>query len=90
METQKDSRRERHLKFCDEFDRWISRLSKNIEEAYKDIKRDIGDFFKDSDDEITNYYSSLTDKSLLDREIEFVENIRKTVEEHENKRIAKV
>ena len=65
VERQKDSRRERHLKFCDEFDRWVSRLSKNLEEAYKDIKRDITDFFSESDTQITSYYETLTDEALL-------------------------
>ncbi|CAD8079070.1 unnamed protein product [Paramecium primaurelia] len=90
IERQKDTRREKHLKFCDEFEKWVNRLNKNLEEAYKDIKRDITDFFSESDQQITNYYQTLTDEALLKREIEFVESIHSTVNAHREKRETKV
>ncbi|CAK83011.1 unnamed protein product (macronuclear) [Paramecium tetraurelia] len=90
IERQKDNRREKHLKFCDEFEKWVNRLNKNLEEAYKDIKRDITDFFSESDQQITNYYQTLTDEALLKREIEFVESIHSTVNAHREKRETKV
>ena len=57
-------------------------MTKNIDEAYKDIKRDIFEFFENSDKEINNYYDSLTDEALLKREIDFMDILKKTVSEH--------
>lgn len=68
----------------------MSRLTKNLEEAYKDIKRDITDFFSESDNQITSYYETLTDEVLLEREIDFVEIIHTTVKSHREKRETKV
>lgn len=46
---QKESRRERHIKATKEFEKWVERLTKNIDEAYKEIKSDVIGFFEDSD-----------------------------------------
>ena len=46
---QKESRRERHLLSNKEFEKWETRLTKNLDEAYKDIKKDVIGFFEDSD-----------------------------------------
>ncbi|KAM3127171.1 hypothetical protein pb186bvf_020726 [Paramecium bursaria] len=90
VETQKESRRDRHIKLQNEFERWVNRLTKNIDEAYKDIKRDIFEFFENSDKEINNYYDSLTDEALLKREIDFMDILKKTVSEHKQKRDSKI
>lgn len=46
---QKESRRDRHILSCKEFEKWETRLTKNLDEAYKDIKRDVIGFFEESD-----------------------------------------
>lgn len=49
---QRESRRERHLQTLVEFEEWIENLFKDTENNYEDIKYDIQDYFKESDQEI--------------------------------------
>jgi DNA-binding ferritin-like protein (Dps family) len=49
LAKQKESRRERHITANKEFEKWVDRLTKNIDEAYKEIKKDVIGFFEESD-----------------------------------------
>ena len=46
---QRESRRDRHIQQYKEFEKWVERLNKNLDEAYKDIKKEVVDFFENSD-----------------------------------------
>lgn len=92
---QKESRRDRHIHSNKEFEKWETRLTKNLDEAYKDIKRDVIGFFEESDlscfflifiIEINEYYSSLTDTALVGCEIDFLDELNKIISEHKIER----
>lgn len=87
---QKESRRDRHIKATKEFEKWVERLTKNIDEAYKDIRQDVIGFFEESDHAINAYYESLTDDKLLSREIEFIDDLKNIIHDHKSRRDDKV
>ena len=77
ISRQRESRRDRHIQQYNEFEKWVERLNKNLDEAYKDIKKDVIDFFENSDKckvwliiilAIIKYYDNLSDEELIKQE----------------------
>ena len=71
---------------------------KNVEEAYKEIKKDVIGFFEESDssnhiyliEEILLYYQSLNDEKLLGSEIDFLDDLNRIINDHKQNREDKV
>lgn len=76
---QKESRRDRHIKTLNDFEKWTESLSLDAAESYIDIKNDIEKFFEDQDKELVQYFDKFTDAVLLKREKDLLDELNKVV-----------
>lgn len=76
---QKESRRDRHIKTLNDFGKWTESLSKDVIESYADIKFDIERAFEQQDKDLHAYFQTFTDKELLRREKDILDELIKVV-----------
>lgn len=87
---QKESRRQRHIAFVNEFEKVIETLQRTTDGNCEGIKQEINNFFEQSGQTINKYLDSLTDGELLTRELDFIQDLNETIREHKEKRSDKL
>lgn len=87
---QKESRRDRHIKTLNDFEKWTESLANDAAESYIDIKHDIAKYFEDQDKDLTVYFNKFTDAALLKREKDILDEINKVVIDCGKRKEAKV
>jgi len=75
IEKQRDSRRHRHISALKESTKFIDQFYDNFAERRDDIKNRAGTFITNSDIQIGDVMSQLTDDNLLANEIAWVNGI---------------
>lgn len=87
---QKESRRDRHIKTLNDFEKWTESLAHDAAESYIDIKHDIAKYFEDQDKDLTLYFDKFTDAALLKREKDILNELNTVVVDCGKRKEAKV
>jgi hypothetical protein len=82
IESQRDSRRQRHIEALKECEKFVEHFFDTFTERKSDIKERIKMFMVGSDIEIARIMEGLTDELLLKNEIAYVNGIWEKVSHH--------
>ncbi|KAL4438837.1 hypothetical protein ABPG74_016557 [Tetrahymena malaccensis] len=81
IQKQRESRRDRHIKTLNDFEKWTESLSNDVVDSYTEIKHDIEDYFIQHDKELNAYFDKFSDQELLKREKDLLDEINQIVVE---------
>jgi hypothetical protein len=86
IEVQRDSRRQRHIAALKDSQKFIDQFYDNFCERKNEIRERSRVFVMASDAEVEELMASLTDKNLLENEIQFVNQVWDKVQQHRSSR----
>jgi hypothetical protein len=86
IDTQKDSRRQRHLQFVKDCEKFLEEFYENFKEKSEVIKEKVNMFLSASGEEVRSILDELTDEDLVANEIDFVNAAWEKVTVHFNAR----
>jgi len=61
IKKQRESRREKHIKTLNDFEKWTESLAKDAIDNYAEIKEDIEGYFVQNDKELNEYFDKFSD-----------------------------
>lgn len=70
------------------FENTNTMFNKSLNDKRDAVKQEIITFFQESQEEILEYFNSLNDEVLLNREKDFISELRDLIEKHKNHRLA--
>lgn len=79
IKKQRESRRDKHIKTLNDFEKWTESLANDVIDSYAEIKEDIEGYFTLNDEELNSYFDKFTDKELLSREKDLLDEINQIV-----------